>query len=157
KAVREMKATQIEDYFELITDQVATFAEDRMIIVATRRFKEGFNNVTKELHQDETKIAHENQALDAYLKSEYLPRLNKNLDQKATLDRESTHNANARALQYLYIAANPHPVGKKDLLDHALNDSTSYSKAHKNFHPVIRKYLETFGYYDIFIVDNETG
>ena len=59
-------------------------------------------------------------------------------------------------LQYEYIAANSHPLGQKDRLL-AADDQTEYSKLHAKYHPVISKYRETFGYYDIFLVDDKTG
>ena len=37
-AVRELKANQIEDYFQLIENQVVTMSEDRMIIEANACF-----------------------------------------------------------------------------------------------------------------------
>ena len=36
-AVREMKASQIEDYFQTIENQIITFSEDRMIIDAMKQ------------------------------------------------------------------------------------------------------------------------
>ncbi len=34
-------------------------------------------------------------------------------------------------------------------------DGSSYSKSHSEYHPIIRNYLERFGYYDIFLINNE--
>jgi len=56
----------------------------------------------------------------------------------------------------LYISKNPYPAGQKLKLDHA-DDGSNYSKTHKNYHSVFRSYLNTFGYYDIFIVDPKSG
>jgi len=66
------------------------------------------------------------------------------------LDEESI------ALQYYYIEANRNPLGSKHLLDRA-DDVSAYSQLHEKVHPIIRNYLEKFGYYDIFLVDSETG
>ena len=60
------------------------------------------------------------------------------------------------ALQYHYIKANNHPLGSKDQLD-TPGDASTYSKLHAKYHPGIRNYLKTFGYYDIFLVDIDTG
>ncbi|BBO91605.1 hypothetical protein DSCOOX_47850 [Desulfosarcina ovata subsp. ovata] len=60
------------------------------------------------------------------------------------------------ALQYHYIKANPHPLGSKDALDRA-NDRSRYSQLHAQYHPIIRSYLQKFGYYDIFLVNPDTG
>ena len=48
-AIREMKAGQIEAYFQLISDQVITLSEDRMTIAAMRGFEDGFRFVASEL------------------------------------------------------------------------------------------------------------
>ena len=55
-----------------------------------------------------------------------------------------------------YIVANPKPPGSKHLLD-AAEDSSEYSKLHRQYHPIIRDYLDRFGYYDIFLIDTESG
>ncbi len=60
------------------------------------------------------------------------------------------------AFQYHYIRANNNPLGSKHLLDHA-RDKSQYSTSHAKYHPIIRSYLEKFGYYDIFLADLETG
>jgi methyl-accepting chemotaxis protein len=62
----------------------------------------------------------------------------------------------AVALQYHYIKANPNPLGSKGALDRAA-DKSQYSQLHEQYHPIIRSYLQKFGYYDIFLVHPETG
>jgi serine phosphatase RsbU (regulator of sigma subunit) len=155
-AVREMKATQIESYFRLIRDQLITFSEDKMIISASVNFISGFNTITNESRTDKRAIEKINQGLTHYYNREYLPRLNKNLLKKVTIKEESSTNLSTRILQNQYIYKNQNPVGSKHKLN-AATDSSSYSKAHRIYHPVIRDYLETFGYYDIFIVDASNG
>ena len=155
-AVREMKAGQIEDYFQFIADQVSTFAEDRMVVRAANKMKEAFISVETELNLSPQQLKESDSALKAYYQNEFLPRLNKNLLNKTNVEHELSKDVHARILQNLYIAKNPNPVGEKQKLNFA-NDSSSYSKLHKSLHPVLRKYQEKFGYYDIFIVDNETG
>lgn len=155
-AVREMKATQIEDYFKLIHDQVQTFANDRMIVRAAKKFKEGFDKVQSDLKADAALIDSARKSVKHYFETEYLPRLNKNLDKPATFENESVSGVNGILLQHLYLASNINEVGKKDELNHP-GDSSEYTKTHNQIHPVIRDYLKTFGYYDIFIVDDKTG
>jgi serine phosphatase RsbU (regulator of sigma subunit) len=155
-AVREMKAGQIEDYFQFISDQVSTFAEDRMIVRAAVNLIESFNSTAIELNYTEKQKIIADSSLNAYYTNEYLPRLNRNLKVRSNLENESTKEFGSRLLQNLYMASNPNPVGQKHYQD-AANDSSSFSKFHKTFHPIIRNYLEKFGYYDIFIVDIETG
>jgi methyl-accepting chemotaxis protein len=39
----------------------------------------------------------------------------------------------------------------------ALNSESAYDTAHQTYHPEIRKYLQEFAYYDIFIIDAQSG
>jgi anti-anti-sigma regulatory factor/HAMP domain-containing protein len=41
-------------------------------------------------------------------------------------------------------------------LDEA-SDASTYTQVHRLYHPIIRNFLSKFGYYDIFLVDHETG
>ena len=155
-AVREIKASQIEDYFQQIRNQVETFSEDKMIVEAMKEFKKDFHSVDKELGLTVKNIDNMDNDLKQYYQNEFLPRLNKNLDSKASLTNYWPSYKNSRVMQYFYIASNTNPVGEKHKLDYAA-DGSSYSKAHKKYHPVIRNYLDKFGYYDIFLIDPDTG
>ena len=55
-------------------------------------------------------------------------------------------------LQRNYIQNNPNPAGKKDDLNYA-NDNSTYSLAHKRYHPWIKQFLRDRGYYDVFLFD----
>jgi serine phosphatase RsbU (regulator of sigma subunit) len=155
-AVREMKASQIEDYFEQIGHQIVTFSEDHTIIEAMVAFKRGFETLPGELNYTESEIQSMDFRLTKYYESEFLPRLRRNMDREPQVDDYLPAKLNERILQDLYIASNENEVGSKHYLHHS-TDSSSYSKAHKVYHPLIRSYLEKFEYYDIFLADYETG
>ena len=155
-AVREMKATQIEDYFDQIANQIVTFSEDHTIIEAMREFKIGFDTISGELNYSESDLQSMDFRLTKYYESEFLPRLKRNLDSNPVIEKYLPHGANEKILQDLYIASNENEVGSKHYLNYA-SDSSYYSKAHKIYHPLIRSYLEKFEYYDIFLVDDESG
>ena len=36
-------------------------------------------------------------------------------------------------------------------------DGSSFSAVHEKYHSIFRSYLQKFGYYDIFLIDDETG
>ncbi len=155
-AAREMKAEQIESYFQEIRKQVLTFSENKMIIDAVKEFNKGFNNVDKELGVTDTEMDAIDSKLKSYYEDEYLKRLNPNLPELASYSDYHPTDKNARILQYLYIASNPDKTGSKHKLDHP-GDVGGYSRAHKKYHPIIRSYLEKFGYYDIFLTDVENA
>ncbi|MFC2094196.1 SpoIIE family protein phosphatase [Bacteroidota bacterium] len=66
------------------------------------------------------------------------------------------NDLHTKLLQNSYISSNVNEVGEKHLLDYA-DERSTYNKVHKKYHPIIRSYLEKFGYYDIFLVDSKTG
>jgi len=58
------------------------------------------------------------------------------------------------AIKRAYVDESPHPVGERQLLDFA-DDGSKYSAMHKRLHPTLRKYLNSRGYYDIFLINPE--
>lgn len=158
-AVREMKANQIEDYFQQIANQVVTLSEDRMIVDAMRAFETGFEAIDAELGLTAAELDESDARLARYYEEEFLVRLNQT--RPAALGPASTvqywpEDKNTRILQDLYLASNLNETGSKHLLD-AAGDGSSYSLLHQIYHPIIRNFLDKFGYYDIFLVDDESG
>lgn len=56
------------------------------------------------------------------------------------------------ALQRLYVENNPYPAGEREKLDTA-GDGSAYSQAHAKYHPWLRSFLKTRGYYDVFLIN----
>jgi anti-anti-sigma regulatory factor/HAMP domain-containing protein len=155
-AVREMKANQVEDYFRQIKNQVITFSQNRMIVNAMKSFKAAFNEVERELELDASTLKDMDTELSLYYINEFLPRLNKNATDPGYLPDYFPDDKIARIIQHMYIVDNTYDTGQKHLLAN-LDSQATYSAVHRLYHPVIRDYLERFGYYDIFLVDIETG
>ena len=156
KSVRELKAAEIDDYLSRIENQVVTFAQSRTITDLMVKSKTHFHTFKDEVaNQDHA--AMEKSVKDFYVRefgSKYA-RTNPGAsnDQGRLM---SGLDANSIALQYHYISANPSPLGGKEAMDHP-GDTSAYSAAHKEYHPIVRSYLEHFAYYDIFLVDPDTG
>lgn len=155
-AIREVKSQQIEDYFRTIHNQVVTFSEDRMVIDAMRAFSQAFISLEGELVPRTEDLDGAEDKVETYYQQEFLKRLEENKGADTEISHYWPGTRTGELLQYLYIAGNPFPTGEKHRLN-AAQDYTSYSAAHRRFHPIIRSYLELFGYYDIFLVDVETG
>jgi methyl-accepting chemotaxis protein len=67
--------------------------------------------------------------------------------------RIAPENAEAeKVLQQRYIHENPHPAGQKDVLMNA-GDGSYYSEIHARYHPWLREFQRSLGYYDLFLVD----
>ncbi len=59
-------------------------------------------------------------------------------------------------VQYEYIARNPDAFDERDRLDDA-GDGSSYSRAHAEYHPLLRTLMESAGLSDLMFVDVGTG
>ncbi|MCP4266851.1 MAG: methyl-accepting chemotaxis protein [Candidatus Brocadiaceae bacterium] len=157
-SVRETKKKQIEDYFTTIRKQVRTFSENSMVVDAMKEFKTSFKDVRKENDITDSKLKEYRRALKTYytadFTNEYKQQNNgKNPNAVGYLDQLDDESI---ALQYSYIKANQNQLGEKHNLDFA-DDKSTYSKFHAKYHPIIRDFLEQFGYYDIFLVDPDSG
>jgi HAMP domain-containing protein len=150
-SLREEKKLQIENYFKQIEGQAATFSESRMVVDAVRKLSSAVNELESE-NEGFYGSGEENRLRERY-----------QYQQKNTtgspVNAVSTwmpKNKTTQILQSLYISENEHPIGAKEKLD-AASDGSTYSILHEQYHPIIRNYLEKFGYYDIFLVDLISG
>ena len=154
KSITSTKKRNVEYYFDIIRSQILTFSEDRMIIEAVRAFKHAFYDLGNDLSSEKLQRYHA--SLKQYYEEEFVPRLNDNTSTSAVAQPFIPSTPRAQQLQYLYISDNVHPTGKKSLLNDA-GDGSEYSKVHATYHPILRNFLEKFGYYDIFLLDADTG
>ncbi|MBU0753530.1 MAG: methyl-accepting chemotaxis protein, partial [Planctomycetes bacterium] len=158
QTVRDLKKSQIEHYFQNIQNQVITLSQDVMIKDAIREFRSAFKEFRNQNRIGATELAKMKDELYQYYASDFSQEY-RNQNQGADPRISSAFNMldeESIALQYHYIKANQNPLGSKHLLD-SPGDASTYSAAHVKYHPAIRGFLEKFGYYDIFLVDPDTG
>lgn len=157
-AIREVKKAAVARYFAGIRDQVLTFSEDRMIVDAMTGFDAAFESHASETQVTPEQLVEMRAALTTYYTGEFATEyLSQN--EGATFDADGTVaklSDRAVVFQYNFIRANKNPLGSKHLLD-SLGDGSRYDRLHAKVHPIIRNYLEKFGYYDIFLVDAANG
>ena len=91
-AFRELKAGQIEDYFQLINDQIITMAESPTVIEAMKEFENGYNAIENEIKYSDEEFEIIKKRGDEYISREFLPRLNKNIYPSAALQDEVAYN-----------------------------------------------------------------
>jgi len=158
QAQHALKKESIEQYFESIRDQVLTFSEDRMIVDAMQEFTTAFKSYREQTGVDQQQIEEQKRELATYYNGEFTSEYknqnkNESPNAQSLVDRIDEDSI---ALQHAYIRANSHELGSKHLLD-AAEEETDYGRLHSVVHPVVRSYLEKFGYYDIFLIDSESG
>lgn len=153
-AVREARREQIGNYFKQLQTVVISIADSADTAAAMRDLANGFEN-------DATPDDTEQASIRSYYQQDFLTHyrqqdhdiapqtINAYLDKadKATL-----------FYQARYISANPNPVGSKQLLDQAISKgkfASRYDRYHATYHPVFRKMLGEFGFYDLFLINND--
>ncbi len=149
-AINQGKQAQIEDYFSIIRGQMLTFSNSHMVRQALTDFNMAVDAITMN-----TSIVNDYNA--AKLRARYEYQL-ENTPGATQQDMQSWQklDATAKRMQHLYISDNPHEIGAKENLDTA-SDGSLYSSLHGKYHPVVRQYLRTFGYYDIFLIEPANG
>jgi serine phosphatase RsbU (regulator of sigma subunit) len=154
--IREAKKRQIESSFREIREHVQTLASTPWIVKATEKLAHAFHAWQLEDSQRPTQLARYNAQLRSYYEREFLPKLQRAADRPRTVDEYWPADEQTVLLQYHFIAANPHPTGEKDRLVEVSPDSM-YGRIHAEIHPTLRHFLKTVGFYDIFLIDAETG
>ena len=152
-AARDLKKSQVEDYFNLINNQIKVASSSPWLISATDSLKTAFFEYPL---QSGEQI--ELSAIEHYYNNEFnRVYKDRNDGQSADINKLLTNlSDNALPLQQDYIALNTNPLGSKDSLIKTNNNST-YDLLHQEYHPALRKYLKTYGFYDIFIVEPDSG
>lgn len=155
-SLREIKKTQVENYFNTILKQIKTFSNDEMIISAMQNFKPAFYHYREEALSGS--ISQYRSQLNHYYTNDFTNKY-KSQNHGESINTQAMSDSiddNAVALQYTYIKANNNPLGSKDALVKTGNGS-HYDQLHTRYHSHIRDFLNKFGYYDIFLVDADTG
>lgn len=161
-SIRDSKKQQIENYFEILRRQVQSYSNDLMIINAMTDLRLAFTDFLDQALAEETSI---DEALDQYrgelldyYEDDFALEYNR---RSATSAPEMVEYAeklgeNAAAIQYHYVASNDNPPGYKDEMD-AAEDESEYTRLHEKYHSHMRDLLAKFGFYDIYLVDSDSG
>ncbi len=157
-SLRESKKQQVERYFQLIQKQVIRYSGDSVVVDATQGFERSFRTFRKDSGLSSASRVAEQREL---LKPTYdgFDKRYRQVNGGVGSESETMLNGlspEAVALQYQFIENNSNPVGSKDALNDISVDS-KYADVHARYHPQIRKYLKTFSFYDIFLIDSNSG
>jgi methyl-accepting chemotaxis protein len=153
-AQRASKAAQITDYFDSLSNQLQVLAAAPEVVHAMRELPAAYDNSVLSIGD----LPAQRARLSKYYTADFLTEFQKRNTGRTVdmADQVAALPDIAMNLQYQYIAANPHPLGSKGLLDRA-NDGSRYSELHGAVHPFLRTALSRFGLYDIFLVEPRNG
>ena len=157
EAIKTVKAKQVQDYFGFIKNQIQTFSENRMVVEAMSQFPEAELSAREEAGVTAEQLVEMKKDLQRYYSQEFGAEYrNRNEGAQPPLREQFQLDDDSLFLQHQFISSNPNPLGSKEVLD-TPEDGTRYAELHSKYHPVVRSYLQKFGYYDIFLCDIETG
>lgn len=147
EAVRDNKKIAISRYFNTVEKQLQTMASNQNTLQALRAFDLGMAKSTS--------YQIDSERLASYWQSQFSARYQQEVGEKYDwkLSFEQLSPV-ALVMQTQYIADNPQPLGEKNLLPRMVGGDT-YAQAYNRFHEWFNQYLTTFGYYDIFLVNND--
>ena len=150
-AARQTKARQVEEHFRTVRQDLLLLAHSKMVVEATR----GFRTAVEQL--DQAPLADGlRPKVEAWYEAHYMPDVRRLLGKDVPLADYMPVTPSGNYLQYHYIVANPHPPGRRDLLDDA-HDGSDYSQVHAIHHPLLRTAAVTVGFDDFLIADARSG
>jgi class 3 adenylate cyclase len=152
-ALRVRQAGEVEGFFARMGDEVLSLSESPIIIEAFNDLR----NAYKELDKQPLPPA-QNQKLKDFYKTEVIPKISPEggTAAEAAIENYLPIDSASRYLQSYYIAGNPNPIVHKEKLKKA-NDGSAYSQVHEKWHPRFQRLTDLFGYYDIMMIDGESG
>ena len=150
--LREAKTEQIKAAFSDAHDQVLAFAENHTIIAALNEFRTAY-----QLSERESISEDQHKQIEKYYRTEFIPRYKERMGGEPEVKHFIPESNAATYLQYHYMVNNPNKVGEKDKLVHAEGEGGYYAQVHERYHENLRSLIKKFGYYDLFLIDHETG
>jgi class 3 adenylate cyclase len=150
-SIRSIKSYQLESYFRQLNSVITTYAHNESMFEAIHEFKRVYRDLGV------SKLTQEcNQLLGKHYE-DYVVKLANNMEVKDNIDLFYPNTAEACYLQYHYIVENPSKVGNKDAMEFSQTDKSEYAAVHQKYHKTLSDIVKQFGFYDLFLVDLETG
>jgi class 3 adenylate cyclase len=149
--IRRSKAFQIESYYRTIHSHVLTLSEDRMFIDAMREFGKAYATINAQPIPPDVL-----EAVTGDYRTRFYPTMQQLGIARSRVEDYLIVTPAAFHLQYAYIVKNPKPEGqRRDVEDPG--DGSDYTRVHAKYHRAFRRIIEKFGYFDLYLIDYQTG
>ncbi|BBP44464.1 methyl-accepting chemotaxis protein [Thiosulfativibrio zosterae] len=155
EAVRDIKKASIERYFSTLENQLTTVAKNPNTQMALAQFGEGMERFKDDNQFTDRDLADSKAAILGYWQNQFGKQYQEQNNQK--LDIDSFFNQlspQAIMMQAALIAQNPEPLGSKNNLVQ-MPGSSLYAQSYNQYHAWFNEFLQKFGLYDIFLVNND--
>lgn len=151
RSVQSVKATELQDTFRTLAGAVRSLAASEDIVSAVAQLDAQATRLPALLGTPEDA---QRQLLTQFyagaFENAYKQRNGGASSGMAAVVRDLP--AQSLAMQYMFIARNPNPLGSKDLLLTSADDPSGYSAVHATLQAQIRRWVREYGFYDIFLV-----
>ena len=162
-AIQAAKTDEIERYFEQTVHQIQVISENPNTINAVEQFSAAVQTLNNQ--PIDQCLQRADGLLAKFYRDDFLPRVSSAITSGAHNPQTETASTSALMpksaaaihLQHHYIAANPNITGEKHRLKRAEGDTSEYANVHATYHPIFRSFLDKLGFYDIFLIDSQSG
>ena len=151
KGVQVAKTTTLKAMLDSLRDQVISMSDSHVTIEGMREFRAAYKSLNAASLTPE-----QSEKLEVFYESEFLPKLAEQIDGEPVLEQYLPLKPAERYLQYHYLSNNPHPYGKKQVLEESESDQSSYAKVHETYHKAFERAVKIFGFEDVMLVDSES-
>jgi class 3 adenylate cyclase len=148
---RVTKARQVETYFRSIRNELRLLAASKMVTDAASSFSAAFAEL-----DGNPPDAGLQKSLDAWYEANIMPGVRRRDGASAKVADYMPQGPAAIWLQHHYIATNPHPVQRRNLVDNP-GDGSAWSALHAAYHPLLRSAASLLGFADLLLVDPKSG
>lgn len=154
ESARDIKADSIQRYFATIDSQVKVMADNPFIQDYAERLTMAFQSFKDD--DDLEWDAAKQQSLNQFYQQQFGTKFTaENEGTSAPVDEwQNQLSDTTKLLQYSFISNNTHPLGEKNSLTVMPDSESTYAMLHEDVHTYLNNFLQSYGYYDVFIVSN---
>jgi len=154
KAITESKRGEVTNYLNYVGGLLTSLAGQRGTEDAFIALSSSWYKIQDELQLDVSSVQSK---LKENYASKYIASVDYNVPgcaSKRDIGAYIPKSDSAKAAQYMFIVDNSQKLGEKNGMTYnAKYAASSYMQAHKKYHESFNKFLESYGLYDIFMVD----
>jgi two-component system, sensor histidine kinase and response regulator len=141
--IREIRSRQIQDYFHRVRNEAIVMAQGQAFAEAMAQFSEAFHQIG-----DDGDIEAQENRLRSYYRNHYLSAVNSDdRSEVLSLSKALPQGRAGLLLQSVYMLDDIAPDGQLD----------AYGQVHEKYHPMLEGIKQQVGFYDLLLIDHETG
>jgi methyl-accepting chemotaxis protein len=160
QTMRDVSQQRIRDYFERTIKHCVNISSYPFIAETAVDFKAAIKSYRAEHNLNDAEVERLRKELWATYQHDFAQtyKVYAGKEPAGLVERFAKLDPEAVALQHFYITDNPNPMERKFVKDTSLSTthSCAYGRAHGRIHPAVRRFVESFGYRDLLIVDAES-